>query len=235
MISKNRLSVVHNMRCPFGFLGSSAPAPAPDGKCPFAGLLAAPAGPGNNTDEPAEPGLRTTPPADCPAPEKERSGPAAAAASAAKPAVCPYGFGSARKDDVLAALQCARYDLQLSHASALHPAHVSQAEASNPYARALCRCRGLYYDAVRTSCGHFFCRACITRDGTQPLCDCLLCGADIASVDAEPQLQGPLPPNPCVQSAGTAMSGSAQGAAANGSAQAAGGPWCTSQDLVHLL
>lgn len=50
------------------------------------------------------------------------------------------------------------------------------------------RCRGLYYDAVRTSCGHFFCAACI-----QPFSDCLVCGADIASREPEPRLQSALP------------------------------------------
>lgn len=141
------------MRCPFGFLGSSAPAPAPNGKCPFAGLLAAPAGPGNNMDKPAEPGLGTRPPTNCPAPDKERSGPAAAAASAATPAVCPYGFGSAaQKDDVLAALQCARYDLQLSHASLLHLAYLELTCLRQNRAILLCACAGAAA-CTTTRCG----------------------------------------------------------------------------------
>ena len=49
------------------------------------------------------------------------------------------------------------------------------------------RCRGLYYDAVRTSCGHVFCKPCI-----QPFSDCLVCGADIALCEPEPRLQGAL-------------------------------------------
>ncbi|KAK9843699.1 hypothetical protein WJX81_002909 [Elliptochloris bilobata] len=66
------------------------------------------------------------------------------------------------------------------------------------------RCRGLYYDAVRTSCGHYFCRACI-----QPFSDCLLCGADIASLEAEPRLQGLV--DACIAAGQGSASGDAVG------------------------
>lgn len=85
-----------------------APAPALGSKCPFAGLLAAPAAQNGAADKPGEAERQTSYPADCPVLEKQSSAPAEVAASAAEPATCPYGFGSSAKGDLLSALHCAR-------------------------------------------------------------------------------------------------------------------------------
>ena len=106
-------------------------------------------------------------------------------------AVCPMGFGSARAKDPLAALQCTR-----SEAPQLEPntqlcrraCHFVRWRCNKreiyKFAR-FCRCKALFYDAVRLDCGHFFCRSCI--DNAK---DCLLCGADAHGLQPEPRLRG---------------------------------------------
>ena len=55
------------------------------------------------------------------------------------------------------------------------------------------RCDALFFDPVKTECQHYFCRACI-----QPCTDCLMCGADIGTLTAEPKLEGLQPcPTSC--------------------------------------
>ena len=50
-----------------------------------------------------------------------------------------------------------------------------------------CRCKALFFDAVRTSCDHQFCKQCIA-----PFCDCPVCGADITDRKPDDALQSEL-------------------------------------------
>ena len=49
----------------------------------------------------------------------------------------------------------------------------------------LCRCKALYFDAVKTNCGHVFCRSCI-----EPSPACLKCGASVETLTSDTFIQG---------------------------------------------
>lgn len=167
------------MPCPFSSLslGSKA-APASTSKCPFSGSL--PAGASSQEIKEGASASAGTPGAPGSCPRAAADG--GRADASAEPAVCPFGF-SAGTGNMPA--PCTAPGMPFPHCAAR--CHLS------PCTRETCtlahRCRGLYYDCVRTSCGHYFCRACI-----QPFSDCLLCGADVAALQPEPRLQGALQP-----------------------------------------
>jgi len=46
-------------------------------------------------------------------------------------------------------------------------------------------CRALYFDAVRTQCGHVFCRACVEKGES-----CAICGADCRPLQSDDDMQG---------------------------------------------
>lgn len=47
--------------------------------------------------------------------------------------------------------------------------------------------QALYFDAVRTQCGHVFCRACVEKGES-----CAICGADCRPLQSDDDMQGAL-------------------------------------------
>ena len=92
------------------------------------------------------------------------------------PATCPMGFG-ARTD--------ASSDPSPS-GSAPATCPLGFGSSSGPKLTNLhcIICKSFMYDCVKTNCGHTYCRACIYR-----FQDCPTCGADVVSVQPDPESQ----------------------------------------------
>ena len=95
-----------------------------------------------------------------------------------------WGLGARRGPGSASSIACCASELQTRGSTApcgpaTGPPDASPRRRINPLRRSI------YFDCVRTNCGHRFCAHCISR-----CADCPVCGADISDRQSDAETQG---------------------------------------------
>jgi len=102
----------------------------------------------------------------------------------AAPAACPMGFGA--RADASSGGPSAHTAPSAPATGAPATCPLGYGSSSGPKLTNLhCMiCKSFLYDCIKTNCGHKYCRVCISR-----FRDCPTCGADVVSVEEDPEAQ----------------------------------------------